>query len=260
MERLLLCAKRHNFDACVRLAQEYQTGIEVQTFAYPPLFADGWRAVMRDYQARLRDVPGAIALHGPFMDLAGGSLDPLINDVVRQRVEQALYIAGELGAHTVVFHANFIATIQNAEYREGWTQRQVDFWGPLAEQAQANDQVIALENMWEFDPDIIGDVLRQLGAPGLRACLDIGHTFLFSDLPLDHWLARLEGYIVHVHANNNNGELDYHQGLDEGVLDYRAIVPQLARVNPVPSVALEIEHTDAIRRSLEFLRQITLQQ
>lgn len=260
MERLLLCAKRHNFDDCVRLAQEYLTGIEVQTFAYPPLFTDGWRDVMRGYQARLRDVPGEIALHGPFMDLAGGSLDPLINDVVRRRVEQALYVAGELGARTVVFHANFIATILNAEYRAGWTQRQVDFWGPLAEQAHANGQVIALENMWEFDPDIIGDVLRQLESPGLRACLDIGHTYLFSDLPLEHWLARLDGYIVHVHANNNNGELDHHQGLDDGVLDYRAIVPQLAHVEPSPSIALEIEHTGDIRRSLDFLRRIVLQQ
>ena len=39
----MLCAKRHNFNECVALAQEYQIGIEVQTFAYPPIMAEGWR-------------------------------------------------------------------------------------------------------------------------------------------------------------------------------------------------------------------------
>lgn len=256
IERLLLCAKRHNVDACVRLAQDYQTGIEVQTFAYPPLFPDGWRDEVREYQIRLRDVPGEIALHGPFMDLAGGSLDPLINDVVRQRVEQTFYIAEVLAARTIVFHANFIATIRNSEYRKGWIQRQIEFWQPLAERAWSAGHVIALENMWEFDPDIIGDVLRVLDLPGLRACLDVGHTQLFSDLPLDHWVARLNGQIAHVHLNNNNGELDYHRGLDDGVLNYRTIMPQLLCIESSPSASLEIEDAGAIQRSLAFLHEL----
>ncbi|MCD4685978.1 MAG: sugar phosphate isomerase/epimerase [Anaerolineae bacterium] len=255
-DRLLLCAKRQNFDTCVALAQEYNTGIEVQTFAYPPLMADGWRDLLREYQGKLRAVPGEIALHGPFMDLAGGSFDPLINDVVRQRVREALVIASEIGARTIVFHANYIAAIRHPTYRTGWTARQLDFWGPLAEEAWAAEHVIALENMWEFDPDIIGDVLRQLDHPGLRACVDVGHTSLFSDYDVAHWLGHLNGLIAHMHLNNHDGEYDRHSGLDDGVLDYGVILPQLDAVMPAPTIALEIEHTAAMQHSLDFIRQM----
>lgn len=254
-DRLLLCAKRQNFDAVLALAQEYHTGIEVQTFAYPPLMADGWRDLLHEYQDKLRVVPGEIALHGPFMDLAGGSFDPLINDAVRQRVREALHIASEIGAQSIVFHANYIATIRESVYRTGWTARQLDFWGPLAEEAWAAGHVLVLENMWEYDPDIIGDVLRQLDHPGLRACLDVGHTRLYSSYDITYWLAHLSGLIGHVHINNHDGEYDLHNGLDDGVLDYEAIMPQLDAITPAPTIALEIEHIDAMRRSLDFLRQ-----
>ena len=178
------------------------------------------------------------------------------DDVVRQRVEQTLHIADVLGARTLVFHANFIATIHNVEYRQGWTERQIAFWEPLAQRAWTDERVIALENMWEFDPDIIGDVLHRLDVPGLRACLDVGHTTLFSDLPLDHWIGRLQGLIAHVHLNNNNGELDHHRGLEEGVLNYRALLPLLMQIDPPPTISLEIEDAGAIERSLTFLREV----
>lgn len=253
----LVCAKRDNFDACLDLAREYATGVEVQTFAFPPVFAEGWRDLVRDYQTRLRDIPGPVALHGPFMDLAGGSPDPLINDVVAQRVHESLEVASALEARTVVFHANFIASIHNPEYRVGWVDRQIEFWMPLAEAAWAAGHVIALENMWEFDPDIIGEVLRRADHPGLRACVDVGHTFLFSNVALEQWLARLGDLIVHVHINNNNGgNIDRHQGLDDGVLDYHAILPQLYALPLHPPLALEIEHVAAMRRSLEYLRAV----
>lgn len=255
-DRLLLCAKRQNFDTCVALAEEYDTGIEVQTFGYPPLMADGWRDLVRAYQNKLHAVPGEIALHGPFMDLAGGSFDPLINDVVRQRVREAMFIAGELEAHTIVFHANYIAAIRNPAYRTGWTARQIDFWGLLAEEAWTAGHVLALENMWEYDPDIIGDVLRQLDHPGLRACVDVGHTSLFSNYDVAHWLSHMNGLIAHMHLNNHDGEDDLHSGLDDGVLDYSVILPQLNAVRPAPTIALEIEQIDAMQRSLDFIHQI----
>ena len=192
-------------------------------------------------------------MHGPFMDLAGGSFDPLINDAVRQRVREMLPIASALGAKVIVFHANYIAAIRNSTYRTGWTERQLEFWRPLAEEAWAAGHVLAIENMWEFDPDIIGDVLRQIDHPGLRACLDVGHTSLFSDVPLKTWFERLDGLIAHIHINNHDGEYDCHQGLHDGVLDYLAIMPQLYALSTAPTIALEIEHITAMRRSMEFI-------
>jgi sugar phosphate isomerase/epimerase len=250
-DRVLVCAKRHNFDECVSLAKEYGTGVEVQTFAYPNVLDGDWEDLLKQYQKRLRTISGTIAMHGPFLDMASGSPDPLIDQVVRQRVQHALHIAEELNARTVVFHANFIATIRNKEYRTGWTERQITFWAPLAEQVwERAGIVIALENMWEFDPNIIGDVLRNLRLPGLQACLDVGHSYLFSDVGLEAWLSSLDGYITHVHLNNNGGDVDEHRALMDGVLDYETILPSLRRLSNNPAFSLEIERVEDIVRSL----------
>jgi sugar phosphate isomerase/epimerase len=153
----------------------------------------------------------------------------------------------------VVFHANFIASMRNAEYRLDWTERQVAFWGPLADRAWEAGIVIALENMWEFDPDIITEVLRRLDQPGLQACLDVGHTHLFSDIALETWVARLNGYIAHAHLNNNDGAVDEHHGLDDGVLDYPEILRCLRGLPRPPAFSLEIERVEDMARSLPLL-------
>jgi len=254
-DHVMICAKQTNFDACVTLARQHGLGIEVQTFAYPDALDGDWLALIHHYRDALESVPGPVALHGPFMDMASGSVDPLINRVVRERARHALHIAAELGAQTIVFHANFIATMRNLDYRSGWTQRQIEFWEPLVEQAQRRGQVIALENMWEYDPDIIGEVVRGLDQPGLRVCLDVGHAHLFSDVPLEVWIDRLHEVIAHVHINNNDGEIDVHRALDDGVLDYRALLPQLCRLPNRPALALEIEDINELVRSLAYLRE-----
>jgi sugar phosphate isomerase/epimerase len=252
-DRVLFCAKHRNFQACIDLACDHGAGIEVQTFAYPTALDTDWKTLVQHYQQALRHVPGEIAMHGPFMDMASGSLDPWIDQVVRQRVEQALDIAAELGAVNVIFHANFIASMRNIEYRIGWTDRQVTFWGPLAERARELGQVIALENMWEFDPDIIRDVITKVDMPSLQACLDIGHTRLFSEVPARDWIASLNGHLVHAHLNNNEGVVDVHHALVDGVLDYKPLLESLRQLPNPPAFSLEIEQIDDIIRSLPLL-------
>jgi len=252
-DQVLLCAKQHNFQDVVALAHRYKLGVEVQTFAYPQALEGDWKSLLDEYRIALRPLSGEIAMHGPFLDMASGSPDPLINQVVRHRVQQALLIAAELGAHKVVFHANFIASIHNPEYRIDWTQRQIEFWSSLAEEAWDKGLMIALENMWEFTPDIIGDVLRKLNLPGLRACVDVGHAHLFSDVPFTCWLQSLNSYVVHVHINNNSGAVDEHHALSDGVLNYPEILAQIRRLPHSPTLALEVDRVSDMEQSFALL-------
>lgn len=251
-DSVLLCAKAHNFDRCVDLARQYNLGLEVQTFAYAAMLDGDWEATLERYLPQLARLRGPITMHGPFIDMASGTPDPLVKAVVDQRVAHALDIAERLGARTAIFHANFIASLRNQDYRLNWTANQVAFWTPHADRASRAGITIALENMWEFDPDIIGDVVRQTDHPALRACLDVGHAHLFSDLPIDTWLDRLGAYIVHVHLNNNGGEIDQHRALDDGVIDYDAVLPALRRLPHPPMFSLEIDRVEDMRRSLSL--------
>jgi sugar phosphate isomerase/epimerase len=252
-DSVLLSASPDNIEACVALALERGLGIELMAFAYPQILDNHWQDLVTRYKALLAPIRGGLTMHGPFFDMSPGSIDAKINDLTTDRYQQALRIAAELGARLVVFHANFIAAIRTDEYRRGWQERNVAFWKALGDTAQSLGVLVAVENMWEFDPTILGDVLRQVDHPHIRACLDVGHAHLFSELPFAAWLATLAPYIVHLHINNNPGTVDLHQGLHNGVLDYARLLPQLRALPRQPTMTLEMDSVDEMRASLDLL-------
>lgn len=254
MNRILIATKHHNFEECLVLARTYGVGLEIQSFAFPPLLGDPeWQTVAQTYQSILKNFPYEVTMHGAFMDMCPGSPDPLFIETTRQRTLQSLQIAQIIGATTVVFHANFIASIRNDPYRDGWIERMIQFWIPVANEAQKLNIQIVMENMWEFDPSILRTVLERVNSPHLMACLDVGHSQLYSKLPVTDWLDDLEGWITYFHINNNYGEIDEHLALDDGVMDYSRILPLMSKVAGNPAVTLEIEDSDDLQRSLVYL-------
>ncbi len=253
---LLLSAGMRNFDECVQLANEHGLGIELMAFSVPQVLDGEWLDLMKGYQAALSDLPGPLTIHGPFMDLVSGSPDERINAVTYGRYEHVIRIADRLGVRQVVFHANYIGLLHNDFYRLGWHQRNVDFWGPLGDYARAHDVKIAVENMWEYDPDIIGNLLRELDHPYLKACIDVGHATLFSDpgISIDTWLESMGDLVIELHMNNNNGVMDEHYGFDwdQGVLDYETLLPSLRQLPMKPLMVLEMDRIEDMRASLRY--------
>ncbi len=254
VDQVLLSASDRNIEDCIRLAREYELGIELMVFAFPHTLDGDWQGTIARYRELLRPIVGARTMHGPFMDMAPGSPDRRINTVCIERYQHAIRIASELEIPLVVFHANFIAAIHTHEYRTGWHQRNLDFWVPIAEYAQQYGVTLGVENMWEFDPDIIGDLLKQINHPNLRACLDVGHANLFgSEVAFDNWLSSLSEYIVHTHMNNNDGKIDIHMDFTHGVLDYTEVLPKIRALPNRPTMTLEMDEVDFMKLSLPYL-------
>jgi sugar phosphate isomerase/epimerase len=255
-DRLLLTADLNNIEDCIALAVKHNLGLEIMAFAYPHILDGNWEHEVATYRSILRAVPGPITLHGPFMDMVSGSPDDQINQVCFLRYQHAIYIASQLESKLVVLHANFIGSLRNPPYRKGWHDRNVQFWEPLAEFAHAHDVTIALENMWEFEPQIIAEVLRDVNHPNLRACIDVGHAHLYGDdeYSFQDWLDTMEPWLVHMHMNNNNGKLDEHHSFDwpDGVLDYKKLLTQVHALKTQPNIVLEMWSTDDMRQSLHY--------
>lgn len=253
-DRVLLSSSPKNIEECVRIAVANGLGIELMAFAYPDLLDGDWRSVVERYRVLLQPVPGKLTMHGPFMDMASGSPDQQINEVCKGRFRHALRIAHDLGVEIVVLHANFIASIHTEEYRSGWQRRNITFWEQIADYACQLDVTVAVENMWEFDPDIIGDVIKTVDSPYLRACLDIGHAHLYSHVPFSRWLDTLAPYLVHVHVNNNDGKMDIHGGLAGGILDYQSLLAQVRTLPHQPSITLEMDNPADMEASLRYFQ------
>lgn len=248
---VFLSASRANIGDCVAVAVQYGLGIELMAFAFPDVLDGDWHGLLTGYRALLQPV-ALRTMHGPFFDMSPGSLDRRVNALVMSRFRQALDIAADLAVQTVVLHANFIASLRTADYRNGWTQRNIDFFSELTPYAAERGVTIALENMWEFDPHIIVDVLSGVEHPSLRACLDIGHAHLFSAMPLAHWLAVVSPYLAHIHLNNNDGQVDIHRALDNGVLDYAQILPALRALPIAATMTLEMDKVEDMVASLKY--------
>lgn len=253
-DRVLLSASRTNAEDCIRLAVKHGLGIELMAFAYPDVLDGDWRAEVERYRALIKPVPGPLTLHGPFMDMAPGSPDHQIDEVCKGRFRHVLRIARELGGKIVILHANFIAAIRTESYRVGWQERSEVFWRDIAEYAQELGVTVAIENMWEFDPDIIGDVLKQIDHPNLRACIDIGHAHLYSEVPFMQWLDTLKPYLVHLHVNNNDGSMDFHGGLAGGFLDYPRLLSLVRKLPNPPSITMEMDSVADMEASLGFFQ------
>ena len=258
MQRILLATYQRDITRHYELAQAHGAGLEIQVYAYDPgLLDSGWRELLDQHKALLRDLQGELAVHGAFYNLSPASPDGRIVALTRERYMLNLDIAAELGARTVVFHTDFLPIVRNPDYRSGWAGRQVEFWAPMVEEAARRGVVIALENMWEPDSSIITDVLDQIDSPHLCACLDVGHVYLFSDyLPLEVWIERTRHRIVHCHLNNHRGSYDEHLPLDfpGGVIDYkRDVLPLLQALPHQPALVLEMDELEYLERSLRYL-------
>jgi sugar phosphate isomerase/epimerase len=253
-DRVLLSASHRNIHECVQLAQENNLGIEIMAFAFPDNLDGDWKGLVQEYRKILRPVPGMLSMHGPFMDMAPGSPDGQINQVCIERYQHAIQIASALEIGLIVFHANFIAAIHTEEYRLNWHNRNLRFWAPLADFARQHGVTIAVENMWEFDPNIIGDLVRDIAHPNLACCLDVGHAHLFGEVPFDNWLTSLESMLMHTHMNNNDGKIDIHMGFAHGVLDYYEIMKKIRALPNPPSITLEMDAVDFMRSSLPYMQ------
>ncbi|HHN93937.1 MAG TPA: sugar phosphate isomerase/epimerase [Anaerolineae bacterium] len=264
MDRILLGTFQRDITRHYELAQEHHVGLELQVYGYDTDLLDSgeWRSLLNQHKALLRDFEGDLAIHGAFIDMSPASPDKRIVAVTRDRFMLNLDIAAELGARVAVFHTLFLPqvyrpVIGKRGYLSDWTDGQIRFWSSMVAYAAERNVIIALENMWEPEPDIVGNVLETVNSPYLGACLDVGHFYLFSDyLPLERWINRISHRLVHCHLNNHRGSFDEHLPLDfpGGVIDYKRDVLPLLRALPTnPTMTLEMDEIEYLKSSLAYL-------
>lgn len=236
-------------------AERMQGGLELHMFADPVLLSSNGHldTAIADYGAALDGFSGILGLHGAFFDMISASLDPEVVALTLRRYRQGLQIARLLGGDYLVFHANYMGGWKLPNYRMGWHERQVAFWRPFAEEAAEHGLYVLLENMWAPDPTILRDVLEEVNNPYMRACLDVAHAALYSEMPIRHWIDVLAPYLSVCHLNNTDGQLDSHAPLGDGIIDYRQVLARLRALPAAPLLTLEMSDRDVVSASLPFL-------
>jgi sugar phosphate isomerase/epimerase len=255
MDRVLIsCEHYRDLPDHLEAARAYRLGLELQEFSDPNVLDGNWRGLLDQYQQALDGFTGLRAMHGSYIDLVSGSPDMRLVALTRERYLHNLEIAHELGAAVIDFHANYLPLVDHPSYLPGWVERQVAFWGPMAEQAGKYNITLVLENMWEPAPAIICQLLKRIQSPYLRACLDVGHAALYSRLPISAWIKEIGDDLVYMHLHNNHGDTDEHLAFGDGVLDFPELLASLRALPRPPLFSLELPTIEAIRASLSYLQ------
>lgn len=251
MKGIFVSSIRDESELILKLAEENDFGIEILGFVEPHKLCN-YDILLDNTRGRLSNVSKR-ALHGPFLDLFPGSIDPEIINVVRRRFLDAYRTAKELKAQHIIFHAGYIP---KAAFPNTWLDNSARFWNSFL--SEVDDHMkIYIENVCEDDYGLLRELIQAVNSPKLSICLDVGHANIHSKYTLKEWIQDLHNTIKYVHLHNNDGIHDKHWGLCKGNIEIVSILELLEAYAPDAYWSLETK-ADETEESIQLLKKADL--
>lgn len=235
----------------LELSKEYDLGFEYNEFYVPSLLDDSKKLdlVVSTYYNLKRK---GDTLHGAFLDIVLDSQDPWIKEASLVRVRSSLDIAKTLGCKGVVFHTNYITWMKDEGYRKRWVEENKNIYLELINEYK--DLEIYIENMFDLDPYLLKELIKEINHERVGVCLDVAHASI-SSVPLDVWFNELGPYIKHLHINDNDKVVDSHQELGMGLIDYDLAFSYINKLDKNVSVLIEIKDYNKTINSINYLKK-----
>jgi sugar phosphate isomerase/epimerase len=202
----------------------------------------------------LRENQLEVSIHGPFMDLSPGGVDPRVKAVTRDRLFKTIELAQCFNPTTIVFHPGYERWKVDGNV-DLWLESSLQTWRPLVKEAEERGLTLAVENVFEESPDPLKNLLGEIHSPRFRFCFDTGHQNVFAKTPLPIWIEALGGFLSEVHLHDNCKEMDEHLPLGEGAFDFGQFFTLLAQLNLKPLYTIEPHEEDHLRRGLEAVKK-----
>lgn len=193
-------------------------------------------------------------MHGPFMDLNPGSVEPFLREATLHRFRQALDAAAILRPRVIVLHPGYDKWRYGGS-QDAWLKHSVDSWRNVLDRAEKIGCVIAVENIFEEEPATLRALLEMFDSPLLRHCFDVGHWNMFKKVGMEEWFAELGPFIAETHIHDNFGIKDDHAPLGEGNIDFELFFSLMKRYAPDAAWTIEAHSREALERSLVNIRK-----
>lgn len=197
----------------------------------------------------------AVSFHGPFVDLASGSVDPEIRAVSYRRFEQVLRLVPMFRPKTVVCHTGY-DEFRHGYMKEKWIENCLVLWRWFSEELNSRGSRLVLENVFEKSPKDFLPLFEALAPQGVGFCLDVGHQSAFSRSSLNEWLTMLGPYLGQLHLHDNHGDLDSHLAMGRGCIDFGVLFDYLRKSDENrPLITLEPHVDGDLWPSLSYLAE-----
>jgi len=197
----------------------------------------------------------ALTLHAPFMDLNPGAVDPMVRSVTQVRFRQLLNAAAILKPRAAVFHAAYDRWRYSGR-KDVWLDYSLDTWSKVMDTASKIGLRVAVENVFDEDPEALSMLIQKIGSPDFGFCFDTGHFNLFSRVPMETWFTSLGSHLIELHLHDNDGTADAHWALGRGTVDFEQFFSLMNEHAPTPVYTIEAHDRDDIETSLERVRAL----
>jgi sugar phosphate isomerase/epimerase len=196
----------------------------------------------------------SLSFHAPFIDLSPGAVDSKVREATIERFSHVLDIAGILKPKAIVFHSGY-EKWKYALNIDLWLEKSLMTWQPLNIRAAAMGVKIAIENIFEDEPQNLKMLMENMNSENFGICFDTGHFNLFSKVPLEDWMSALKTYIVELHLHDNNKTSDQHLPVGDGTFDFKTFFELLGDKNCV--YTLEAHSPEKVLKSMKALQTLT---
>lgn len=268
-------AKRYTLGAATNVADlhlnrdwflEGNRDLEIGDAADPLLLDD------RDEQQRRADQinqmldghTGRRGVHGPFRGVPLNSPDPLFQQLVAKRYNQAIAFTAMFGGSHMVIHSPFNGWVNPFTFGGDPVEmeKNIELIGAtLADVlpvAEANGVVLVLENIHDFSCYPVLAVMEAINHPNLRLSLDIGHCQLRvpqGGMPNDQYIRDAGAWLEHIHIQDNDALSDRHWTPGDGLINFASIFEALRQGEQNPRLIIELKDKTAIQRGAAFLNE-----
>ena len=208
---------------------------------------------------------GRRGIHGPFRGVPLNSPDPLFQQLVARRYNQAIEFTAMFGGSHMVIHSPF----------DGWVSPFTFAGDPVEVEkninlieatlrdvlpvAEANGVMLVLENIRDFHCGAIIKVMEAINHPNLRMSLDIGHCQLrvpLGGMPNDQYIREAGRRLEHLHIQDNDALSDRHWAPGEGSINFHSIFEALRLGEQNPRMIIELKDKHAIQKGAAFLNDL----
>ncbi len=212
------------------------------------LFEPDWKETAKKLRQTAEEAGSQfVQAHAPFTP---EHPDIYIRDFV-PHMPRSIEFAGLLGAKYIVVHPIRVWPYFTHE-KEGF-EKNLEFFGSLAQVAKDNGVKVAIENIFQNRPvtkylcdDFASDPYEQIALyealndpEAFTICFDIGHSAVCGREPQD--AIRLIGHdrLGCIHAHDNDYRADLHQCPGAGKINWEAVCKALAEIDYEGSFNLE---------------------
>lgn len=227
-------------------AKRYGLGLEIAEYCTAWNMDEKFQETDKSVRNKIEGISNR-SLHAPFNELFPCAIDPRARKLAADRYRQAITLAKDYDASKVIIHGGYNPWIY---YPVWYTEQSVLFWQEFMQEDPGVP--IVLENVLETEPEMLLDIIKGVGDPRLRMCLDIGHANAYSKVPVMDWLQICAPYISHFHIHNNDGTWDTHTALNQGTIPMKELLDRAEDLCPNATFTLElVDAESSIRWLLE---------